>query len=178
MDFTEKTISTKKIFKGRVVDLQVDTVSLPNGNTSTREIIRHPGGVCIVALDSENRVFLVRQFRKPLDKTIVEIPAGKLEYGEDPKPAAERELEEEIGYRAKNIRCIGSFYSSPGFCDEVIYLYLATELEEVGQHTDEDEFLEVFKMDFDKLYNAIVNNEIIDGKTAIAVLKAKEYLKI
>ena len=97
MDFTEKTISTKEIFDGKIVNLRVDTVTLPNGKTATRELISHPGGVGIVAVDENRQVFVVKQYRKPFDKVITEIPAGKLEYGEEPLPAAKRELEEEIG---------------------------------------------------------------------------------
>jgi ADP-ribose pyrophosphatase len=176
MDFTEKTIASKQIFDGRIISVKVDTVELPNGRTSTRELVGHPGGVGIVAVDKDRQVFLVRQFRKPFERMIAEIPAGKLEYGEDPLSAAKRELEEEIGYKAGKIRSIGAYYSSPGFCNETIHLYLATELEAVGQHPDEDEFLEISKVSLDELYKAVIDGNTTDGKTAIAILIAKQIL--
>ena len=176
MDFTEKTISSKEIFDGKIVKLKVDTVTLPNGKTATRELIDHPGGVGIVAVDENNRVYVVKQYRKPFDKVITEIPAGKLEYGEEPLPAAIRELEEETGCRAEKIIPMGSFYSSPGFCNEKIYLYLATGLTNVGQHLDEDEFLNAEKRDLDELIAELSENKEADGKTAIALLLAKQYL--
>ena len=176
MDFTEKTISTEKIFSGRIIDVKVDTVILPNGKTTTRELVEHPGGVGMIAVDKDRKVFLVRQFRKPFNKTVVEIPAGKLEYGEDPFSAAKRELEEEVGYKANNIRPLGAYYSSPGFCDETIHLYLATDLIPVGQHLDEDEFLDILKKDLDELLCDIVSGKINDGKTTIAALLAKQIL--
>ncbi len=176
MDFTEKTISTEKIFEGKIVNLSVDTVTLPNGKTATRELIRHPGGVGIVAVDENRKVFVVKQYRKPFDKIITEIPAGKLEYGEEPLPAAVRELEEETGCKAEKMIPMGSFYSSPGFCDEKIYLYLATGLTMVGQHLDEDEFLNTEKRDLDELIDELKNNPEADEKTAIALLLAKQIL--
>ncbi len=176
MDFFEKTISTREIFKGRIIDVKVDTVELPNKNKSTRELVFHPGGVGIVAIDKDSKIFLVEQFRKPYDKVITEIPAGKLEYGEDIESAARRELEEEIGYKANNFRKIGSFYASPGFCNETIHLFLATDLEYVGMHPDEDEFLDIVKVDFNKACEMLDNGEIMDGKTAIGILYAKQIL--
>lgn len=176
MDFTEKTINTQQIFNGHIVNLRVDTVLLPDGNTSTRELIEHPGGVGIIAIDKNKQVFLVKQFRKPFEKTVLEIPAGKLEYGEEPLIAAKRELEEEIGYRADKIIPLGKFYSSPGFCNESIHLYLASELVPVSQKLDADEFLEVIKIDFDTLCNDVLSGKIFDGKTAIATLIAKNII--
>lgn len=176
MDFTEKTIHSKPIFDGHIIKVRLDTVTLPNGKTAPRELVEHPGGVGIIAVDKNRDVFLVRQYRKPFDQMVTEIPAGKLEYGEDPQAAAVRELEEEIGYRAANMQFIGSFYSSPGFCNEKIYLYLATELEYVGRHPDEDEFLEWETHSLDSLYQSMLNAEVADGKTAIAVLIAKQIL--
>lgn len=177
MDFTEKTTETKEIFKGRIIDVTVDTVTLPNGKTSTRELVAHPGGVGIAAVDKNGKIFLVKQFRKPFEKVLTEIPAGKLEYGENPLEAAKRELEEEIGYRPGKIVHMGSYYSSPGFCKEIINLYLATDLEFVGTHPDEDEFLEIITMDLDEAYRMIMSDIEADGKTAIAILKAKQLLE-
>ena len=176
MDFTEKTVSTKEIFDGRIIKVNVDTVTLPNGKEATRELVNHPGGVGIVAVDENKNVFLVSQFRKPFDKVITEIPAGKLEYGEDPLEAAKREFEEEIGYSAGKIQSIGAYYASPGFCNEVIHLYLATDLTEVGQHPDEDEFLNISKRPLDELYKEVLSGQVMDGKTATAILIAKQLL--
>lgn len=176
MDFTEKTVSTEKIFDGKIVKLSVDTVTLPNGKEATRELIDHPGGVGIAAVDDDGRIYLVKQYRKPFDKIVTEIPAGKLEYGEEPLSAAKRELEEETGYRAGKMTSLGVFYSSPGFCNEKIHLYLATELTKVGQHLDEDEFLKVEKRSLDEYANELQNSPEADGKTAIAVLLAKQIL--
>ena len=176
MEYTEKTISSEQIFKGVVVDLKVDTVELDNGNKATRELVSHPGGVGIVAVDDDNNIFLVKQFRKPFDKMVTEIPAGKLEYGENPDIAVLREFEEEVGYKAGNLCKLGAFYASVGFCNEVIHIYLATDLEYVGAHPDEDEFLDVVKMDFDKAYEAVLSGELKDGKTVIGILMARERL--
>lgn len=176
MDLSEKTIATEKIFNGKIVDLRVDTVTLPNGKTAKRELIDHPGGVGIVAIDENGFVYVVKQFRKPFDKIVTEIPAGKLEYGEDPLYAAKRELEEETGCRAEKWTSLGCFYSSPGFCNEKIYLYLAENLTNVGQHPDDDEFLKVEKISLDELFGQMLQNPEADGKTAIAVLSAKQIL--
>ena len=176
MDFTEKTVSTKEIFDGRIIKVSVDTVTLPNGKEATRELVDHPGGVGIIAVDENKNVFLVSQFRKPFNKVITEIPAGKLEYGEDPFEAAKREFEEEIGYKAGKMISIGSYYSSPGFCNETIHLYLATELTEVGQHPDEDEFLNILTKPLDEIYKDVLSGQVMDGKTAIAILIAKQLL--
>lgn len=177
MDYFEKTIGSEEIFDGRIIKVKVDTVTLPNGKSATRELVGHPGGVGVIAVDENRQVYMVEQFRKPFEKMVTEIPAGKLEYGEDPLLAAQRELEEEVGVKAGKIKSIGSYYSSPGFCDEVIHLYLATDLLAVGQHLDEDEFLNVLKIDLDSLHSSVLKGEIKDGKTAIAVLIAKDILK-
>lgn len=175
-DLREKTISSEKIFGGKIVNLRVDTVALPNGNTATREIVDHPGGVGVVAVDEDGYVCVVKQFRKPFDKIITEIPAGKLEYGEDPLCAAKRELEEETGYRAEEWTFLGSFYSSPGFCNEKLYLYLARELNKVGAHPDEDEFLSVEKRKLTELLSELSQSPEADGKTAIALLLSERIL--
>src|SRR5690606_25386888 len=120
-------IKSESIFQGKVISLQVDTVELPNGNTATREIVKHPGAVAVVAL-YEDRLIVVEQFRKPLERSLVEIPAGKLEAGEEPLTAAKRELEEETGFTAASLRPLCSFYTSPGFADEILHLYLAEDL--------------------------------------------------
>ncbi len=176
MDFTEKTISTERIFEGRIINLKVDTVTLPNGNTSTRELVEHPGGVGIIAVDDNKNVLMVTQFRKPFEEIVLEIPAGKLNYGEDALECGKRELEEETGYTAKNYVPLGIYYPTPGYCLEKIHIYLATDLVKTHQHLDEDEFLDVHTMPLDELVKMVMENKINDAKTAIAILKAKNIL--
>ena len=151
MNLTEKKLSSEKIFDGRILHIRRDTVELPDGAQSTREVVDHPGGVCVLALDDEGRVLLVRQFRYPYEKVLTEIPAGKLEYGEDPEKAALRELREETGAVPGKFRSLGELYPSPGYCGEIIRLYLAQELTFGETALDEDEFLDVERMPFGEL---------------------------
>lgn len=176
MDFTEKTISTREIYKGRIVHLVEDTVILPGGGTAGRELVLHNGGVGVIAVDENKDVLMVRQFRKPYDEMVLEIPAGKLEKGEEPLPAGKRELSEETGYEAEEYTFLGKFYPTPGYCSEIIHLYLARNLSFVGQHLDPDEFVEVEKFPLEKLVQMVMDNEIPDGKTAIAILKADKII--
>ncbi|MFN7253074.1 MAG: NUDIX hydrolase [Anaerobacillus sp.] len=173
-EFYEKTISTKPIFSGRVIDLVVKDVELPDGKTSKREIINHPGAVAVIALTKENKILLVKQFRKPLEKTIVEIPAGKLEIGEDPLECAKRELEEETGYKALNIKFITSFYTSPGFADELIHIYFTDQIEIGEINCDEDEFLSVMEISLQEAEKLIEQQIIHDAKTVYAI----QFLKL
>ncbi|MCM3341755.1 NUDIX hydrolase [Paenibacillus sp. MER TA 81-3] len=166
--FEEVTLETKPIFDGKVISLQVDTVSLPDGTTATREIVRHPGAVAVLAL-KDNRMLVVEQYRKPLGRTQIEIPAGKLDPGEQPEAAARRELEEETGFRAQSLIPLGAFYTSPGFADEIIHLYAAEELVSGEAHTDEDEFLEVGAMTLEEAYAAMREGSISDAKTINAI---------
>ncbi|MDQ0256162.1 ADP-ribose pyrophosphatase [Evansella vedderi] len=172
--FAEKTISKETIYEGRIIDLSIHDVTLPNGETSKREIVTHPGAVAVIAVTEDNKLLLVRQFRKPLEKTIAEIPAGKLEKGEDPLPCAKRELEEETGFLAGKWTSLGSFYTSPGFADELIYLFLAEELSDGTANTDEDEFVECFEVTIDEARKLMDNQEIHDAKTIIAI----QYLQL
>jgi len=176
MDYTEKTVERKEIFNGRVIHVVVDTVELPDGSLASREMAFHPGGVGVIAVTEDRKVYMVRQFRKPYEAEILEVPAGKLEPGEDPLECGIRELEEETGLRAEKMTYLGASYVSPGFCSETIHLYLATGLSEVGQHLDDGEFLDVLTYDLDELYQMALNNEIMDAKTLIAILKAKGIL--
>ncbi|SEN21208.1 ADP-ribose pyrophosphatase [Lihuaxuella thermophila] len=166
----EKTIKSETIFEGRVVRLQIDQVELPNGETSTREIVKHPGAVSVMAVTNENKLVLVRQFRKPLEKTILEIPAGKLESGEDPIDCAFRELEEETGYRAAEMQHVYSFYTSPGFADEYLHLYLAKGLTKGKNQPDQDEFVELVELTLEECLDKIAEGDICDAKTVAAVL--------
>lgn len=166
--FYERTIETKPIFDGRMIKVQVDTVELPNGETATREIVRHPGAVAVIAL-LDGKLLVVEQFRKPLERMQVEIPAGKLEIGEDPMEAANRELEEETGYRAKSLKHLQTFSTSPGFAEEVIHLYYADELEAGEVHLDDEEFLTCEAISPEQAQAYIADGRIYDAKTLLAV---------
>ncbi|HQA08251.1 MAG TPA: NUDIX hydrolase [Syntrophomonadaceae bacterium] len=175
MDLYEKTISSQQIFAGRIINVKVDTVELPDGSTSTREIVGHAGAVAIIPVDRDGTVWLVRQYRKAVEKVLLEIPAGTLEPGEDPRDCAIRELEEETGLSAATWEPILSYYSAPGFCDEQLHLYLARDLTMGDSHTDRDEFVEVVKMTLVDAYRAIFTGEIIDGKSIIAIQYAYQH---
>ena len=171
MIFEEKTVSSEKIYEGKIVTLTVDKVAMPEGKTATRELVAHPGGVGVVALTDKQEVILVRQFRKAIEKAILEIPAGKLDPGEDPRTCGIRELEEETGLKAHRFEPLGFIYPSPGFTDEVTYLYLATELYEGNVHPDPDEYLDILHMPLEETVERIMANEISDAKTVAGVLK-------
>ncbi|MGM9551666.1 MAG: NUDIX hydrolase [Clostridia bacterium] len=170
-------ISQEYKFRGKIVNLRVDTVKTPEGNTALREIVEHPGGVGIVALDEENNVYMEWQYRRPFDDVIYEIPAGKLEKGEDPKESAIRELEEEVGLKAKNWVYLGPSLATPGFCTEVLHVYLARDLYQGKIHRDADEVLVIEKVPLDTLVEKVMSGEIKDGKSIIGILKTKEYLR-
>jgi len=177
----EKTLSTEHIFTGKVISLQVDEVELPNGKTSKREIIKHPGAVAIIALTDDKKVVMVEQYRKALERNLVEIPAGKLEKGEEPEVCAVRELEEETGYECERIDWLTSFYTSPGFADELVHLYVATGLNKKvnAAELDEDEFVNLIEVTLEEALELMKNQKIYDAKTAFAVqyLQLKEALK-
>ncbi|MGQ9009528.1 ADP-ribose pyrophosphatase [Bacillus stercoris] len=177
----EKTIAKEQIFSGKVIDLYVEDVELPNGKTSKREIVKHPGAVAVLAVTDEGKIILVKQFRKPLERTIVEIPAGKLEKGEKPEYTALRELEEETGYTAKKLTKITAFYTSPGFADEIVHVFLAEELSvlEEKRELDEDEFVEVMEVTLEDALKLVESREVYDAKTAYAIqyLQLKEALQ-
>lgn len=176
MDFFEKTVKTDVKFEGRILKLRVDTVELQDGATSTREIIEHPGGVAVIAVDENGYVPMVTQFRKPYEKMVMELPAGKLDNGEDPLDCGIRELEEETGLKAHNFISLGAVLPSPGYAAEMIYVYLATDLYEGTVHLDEGEFLSVEKIHIDTLVDMVMNGELQDAKTVIGILKAHKYL--
>ncbi|MGR6858480.1 ADP-ribose pyrophosphatase [Bacillus halotolerans] len=177
----EKTIAKEQIFSGKVIDLYVEDVELPNGKTSKREIVKHPGAVAVLAVTNEGKIIMVKQFRKPLERTIVEIPAGKLEKGEEPEYTALRELEEETGYTAKKLTKITAFYTSPGFADEIVHVFLAEELSvlEEKRELDEDEFVEVMEVTLGDALKLVESHEVYDAKTAYAIqyLQLKEALQ-
>lgn len=167
---TEKTLQTEHIYKGKIISVQLDQVELPDGSKGEREIVKHPGAVAIVPFTKDGKMVVVRQFRKPLEKEIYEIPAGKLEQGEDPETCALRELEEETGYTPRKINFITSFYTSPGFANELLYLYEAEDLEEGKAHPDADEFVEMSEISLDEGLELMKNEQIHDAKTAFALI--------
>ncbi len=166
----ETKISSEPIFSGKMIHLRVDTVSLPNGKTTTREIVLHPGAVAILALPSVDDVLLVTQYRYATGQISIELPAGKLEPNENPDLAAKRELQEETGYTTSDIRPIFQFFSSPGFSDERMYLYLARNLTEGTQNLDEDEFLDCFRATREEVRTMIAKGKISDAKTLVGLL--------
>ena len=176
MELIETTLSSEKIFDGRILHIRRDTVRLPDGSDATREVVDHPGGVCVLALDDENRALLVSQFRYPYKEVVREVPAGKLEYGEDPREAAIRELAEETGATAGEFRSLGELYPSPGYCGEIIRMYLARDLTFGETHLDKDEFLNLERIPFGQLVEQVVSVEIKDAKTIAVVLKGKLLL--
>ena len=173
MELTEKTVSSQSIYDGKILRLRRDEVLLPNGHRSLREVVDHPGGVCVLAIDSQGRALLVRQFRYPYGQVLTELPAGKLEYGEDPDAAARRELREETGAAAGDFRSLGELYPSPGYCGEIIRMYLAQDQSFADARPDEDEFLDVERVPFSQLVEQVLSGEIRDAKTIAAVLKAR-----
>lgn len=172
----EKTVSKKNIFEGNVIDVVVEEVELPNGKLSKREIVKHPGAVGIIPITCDKKIVLVQQFRKPLERVIVEIPAGKLEKDEEPHACAKRELEEETGYTTEDMTYLTSFYTSPGFADEIIHLYVANQLQkkENPATPDEDEFVDVLELTLDEALEYMKEKKIYDAKTAYAI----QYLQL
>lgn len=171
MEHFETTLSSKEIYKGRVFTAKVDAVRLENDSETTREYVLHPGGVAIAALDRQDNLLLVRQFRYPFGRELVELPAGKLEYGEDHQQCGRRELIEETGYEAGEFSYLGCLYPTPAYCSEIIHLYYATDLTEVSQNLDEDEFLSVFRVPLSKAVEMVMSGEISDAKSQIGILK-------
>ncbi len=177
-DLEEKTISSEEIYKGALLHIFKDEVELPNGDKTAREHFIHGGAAAIVALTDDENIIMEKQFRYPFHRVITEIPAGKLDSPqEDRLKAAKREFLEETGYTAKNWVCLGDFYPSVAYTNEVITCYLATNLEKGDQKLDEDEFLNVFEMPFKEAVKEVLEGKINDGKTIAAILKAYFYLK-
>ena len=169
MEFREKTINSELIFDGRVVKLYKDSVELSTGQKTFREVVKHSGGVVILAF-KEDKILLVKQFRYPMKEVMLELPAGKLEQGEDPFEAAKRELEEETGYCANKWTDLGYVYTSPGYSDEKLYLYKAEDLEFTHCHPDEGEIIQAFEYKYDDVLKMIDNGQINDAKTLCALL--------
>jgi ADP-ribose pyrophosphatase len=172
----EKKISSKEIFKGEIVRLFVDKVKLPNNKIAVREKVTHPGAVGIVPINKEGKIILVKQFRYPLNNVLMEIPAGKLGKNEAPLNCARRELREEIGATGGELIHLTTFYTSPGFCDEILYLYLVIDFEKKENNLDDDEFLKVVELKMKDALSYIENGKLKDAKTIIGILLARDYL--
>ncbi|MFI3324623.1 MAG: NUDIX hydrolase [Clostridia bacterium] len=177
MDFFEKTLKSETKFKGRIIEVVVEDIELSDGSKSTREIVKHNGGVCVLVLDDENNVYFVKQFRSPYKEVLLEVPAGKLEIGEDPFEAVKREQREETGTVGKNYVYLGDLYPTPGYCGEVIRIWACRIDGFCDTDLDEGEFVEVEKIPFEKALEMVMNNEIPDAKTQIAILKTAILLQ-
>ncbi len=176
MMFEEKTMKSDKLYEGKMLNLRVDTVELPDKKYSKREIVEHPGGVAVIPIVDNDSLILVKQYRKAVEKFLLEIPAGKVEINEEPRITAIRELKEETGYSTDKMEYLMEFYTSPGFTNEKIYLFLATDLVKGEASPDTGEFIEVEKFKIDALIKMIERGEIIDSKTIIGINLAKKYL--
>ena len=173
----EKKIDGKTLYEGVIVNVRLDRAELVNGDVVRREVVEHPGGVTVIPVEEDGTVWCVRQFRYPFQREMLEVPAGKLEIGEKPLPAAVRELSEETGLEAGRMIYLGACCTSPGFSTEVLHIYLALELKHGDAHPDEDEFLNVEKHSLETLTEMVMSGEIVDAKTIIAVLKARRFLE-
>ncbi len=177
MDLKEKQLKSEQIYKGVIINLFLDDIELPDGNKAKREYVRHPGGICVVPVTDEGEVMLVRQYRYPYGEEVIEIPAGKRDsFDEDPLEGGKRELKEELGITAEKFISLGTFYPTPGYTDEVIYMYAAFGLSFGETDPDEDEFVLPEKIKLEKLVDMIMEGKIPDGKTQAAVLKVAHIL--
>lgn len=174
MNLTEKQLKAEYIYKGKIINLRRDEALLPDGSVALREVVEHPGGVCVAALTDNDELLFVRQFRYPYFKETLELPAGKRDRaGEDPLECGKRELREETGAVAQNYISLGTLYPTPGYVDEVIYMYLATHLTFGEQCPDEDEFLDLVRLPLEQAVDMVLDGKICDAKTQAAVLKIK-----
>jgi ADP-ribose pyrophosphatase len=173
MNFEEKTIGREHTYKGSIIDVETLEVVLPDGKKATRDVVLHPGASVVIPISDNGEIYMVRQYRKPS----LELPAGKLDHGEDPKVCAVRELSEETGLAADEVKHLISIHSAPGFSNEVLHLYLASGLKEGKAHSDEDEFVACEKYQINKLFDMILNHEITDAKTIVGVLMADRIIK-
>lgn len=171
MKLEEELIEKNYVYNGRIINVRNDSVALPNGRTAQREVVEHNGGAGILAVDEEGYTYLVRQFRYPFGTTMLEIPAGKIDKGESPLATATRELTEETGFIADSIAPLGEVYPTVGYSSEIIYIYLATGLHKGIASPDADEFLQVLRLPIDEAYHLVMNGEIKDSKTVVAILK-------
>ena len=176
--FTETRISGEEIYHGKILRVTRDTVALEDGTQAFREVVHHPGGACVVPLTDDGQVLMVRQFRYPHRRETLEVPAGKLEYGENPLECAIRELKEEVGGEAETLESLGSLFPTPAYDEEVIYMYLARQITETStQSLDADEFLDVVRIPLADAVQMVMENRIRDAKTQIALLKTAFLLQ-
>ena len=177
MNYEEKTVSRKQIYQGNIINVELLTVTLPDGREATRDVVLHPGASVVLPLSESGELYMVRQFRKPLEKVSLELPAGKLDHGEEPRVCAERELKEETGLTAENISPLISIHTTPGFSNEVLHLYVATGLAEGDACSDEDEFITSEKMPVGELVDMVLKGEITDAKSIIGILLAEKIVR-
>ncbi|MFC1903504.1 NUDIX hydrolase [Chloroflexota bacterium] len=171
----EKTLSSQLIYDGRAVKLRVDTVQTANNRQTTREIVEHADCVAIIAVDADDNVLLVRQFRQAVDKELLEIPAGGIDPGEDPEATVRRELREETGYLPKKVTKLGGFYSAPGYCSEYLYLYLATELTPGQLYAEDTEEISLIRIPVSEIPNLLASGKICDAKSVAGLLAYLNY---
>ena len=176
-DLTEKTRSSKCVFRGSFLDVIMDEVILPDGNTGTREWINHPGAICCIPVLENGNICLIQQYRYSVRKHMIELPAGKLDIGEKPKDCAKRELEEEIGYKANNIKLLTVMYPAVGFANEKMYLFIAKELKKTKINLDQDEFIQLVPKTLEEAIQMIWDGQISDAKTIIGLLWAERILR-
>lgn len=176
--YEEKTVNEKLMYSGNVIKVFEIDIENHKNEVAKREVARHSGGACIIPVDERGNVYTVTQYRKPIDKNTIEIPAGKLEPGEDPLECAIRELKEEAGLTARKISSLGFIYPTPGYCDEILYIYMAEELEQGECNPDPGEYLSCRKININDCIKMIESGEINDGKTVVAILRAARILKI
>ena len=174
----EPTISTRSIFQGRIIDVRVDTIRLPNGRETTREIVEHAPSICVVPVDEDGNVLLVRQYRKPTESFLLEVPAGGIEEGEEPEAATRRELQEEIGHTAAELTELTAFWLAPGWATEYMYAYLARGLTPAVLDSDEDEFIEVVRTPLADVPGLIADGTIQDAKSVASLLLAMRALGV
>ncbi len=177
MEYFEKTIKTERKYDGNIIDVDLVTVELPNGKEATRDVVLHKGASVVVPISDDGEIYMVRQFRKPIESVSLEIPAGKLDPGEEPRVCAERELKEETGLISDNIKHVLSMHTTPGFSNEVLHMYVATDLKEDEASPDEDEFISTEKIKIDKLIEMVMSHEITDSKSIIGILLADKIVK-
>ncbi|HHV29149.1 NUDIX domain-containing protein [Acetivibrio mesophilus] len=177
MNYEEKTVSKKHIYSGNIISVESVNVLLPNGKEASRDVVLHPGASVIIPISDNNELYMVRQYRKPVEKELLELPAGKLDKGEDPEVCARRELKEETGLEAAKLKHISSIYTTPGFTNEVLHIYAAVGLHEGEACADEDEFISTKKVPVNNLVEMILNQEITDAKSIIGILLAEKIIK-
>ena len=177
MFFEEETISSERIYEGAILNLRRDKVTVHSGGTSYREIIEHNGGAVAVPITEDGKIIMVRQYRKALESVVLELPAGKIEVGEEPLQTIVRELQEETGYQAGKMEFLTAFYPSVGYTNEVLYVYVATDLTPGPTNFDDHEAMDILEVDFEEAHNMVVAGEIRDAKTMIGILLAKNHFE-